>query len=264
MSTRPAAACARRSATRSRRTQLAATSWTPETPPGSATSAPISGWAPTARSRLTATDVAGARASPTRSICTRRASTSASRRSPTGCRFYLDQFLAPGSSLEPRGLRALQRRRRQPLPQGRAPLPAVRLAPSGRWRVRAHESGVSMSGIGHRRRGRLGQRSADRVRFAASNGTFGGPEVDRRKQFSLQTEYVTTHGGSALPATSMMQRMAIAAPVGLFAGLLTGPVSWLAESTRSRTGRSSRPLAGRNDRRPGCSKATGASCKATT
>ena len=67
------------------------------------------------------------------------------------------------------------------------------------------------------------------AQFAVSNGTAGGPELDKGKQWSLRSEYVSSRwrAGASLnvndfdAGTRRMQN--------LYAGLRTGPVSWLTE-----------------------------------
>jgi len=67
------------------------------------------------------------------------------------------------------------------------------------------------------------------VRFAITNGTAGGGEVDTGKQFSLQSIFVLNGwqvGGSAnFNDADNAERTVLAG----FAGLKTGPVSWLGE-----------------------------------
>jgi hypothetical protein len=68
------------------------------------------------------------------------------------------------------------------------------------------------------------------AQLAVSNGTAGGPEIDNGKQWSLRSEYVQARWrmGASLnindfdAGTRRMQN--------LFAGVRTGPVSWLAEA----------------------------------
>jgi hypothetical protein len=68
------------------------------------------------------------------------------------------------------------------------------------------------------------------AQLAASNGTAGGPETDDGKQGSLRAEYVTKRWRAGLgfnynDADAGARRMQ-----GLFAGLRTGPIAWLAEA----------------------------------
>ena len=67
------------------------------------------------------------------------------------------------------------------------------------------------------------------AQFAVSNGTAGAPEVDKGKQWSARTEYVSTRwrAGASLNLNdfeSGSRRMQ-----NFFGGLRTGPVGWLAE-----------------------------------
>lgn len=68
------------------------------------------------------------------------------------------------------------------------------------------------------------------VQLAVSNGTAGGPEADSGKQFSLRAEYVRPVwrlGASAnFNDTAAGQRRM----QNLFAGLRTGPLTWLAQA----------------------------------
>lgn len=67
------------------------------------------------------------------------------------------------------------------------------------------------------------------AQFAVSNGTAGAPEVDRGKQWSLRGEYV--HARWRAGASFNFNDFAGASRRmhGVFAGLKTGPVAWLAE-----------------------------------
>jgi hypothetical protein len=67
------------------------------------------------------------------------------------------------------------------------------------------------------------------AQFAITNGTASGPETDHGKQYSGQLIYVQSLWRAGLAAninnTASGNRMA----GGLFAGLRTGPISWLAQ-----------------------------------
>jgi hypothetical protein len=68
------------------------------------------------------------------------------------------------------------------------------------------------------------------AQLAVSNGTAGGPETDKGKQASLRGEYVSSiwRAGVSLnynDADAGERRMQ-----GLFAGVRTGPIAWLAEA----------------------------------
>ncbi len=67
------------------------------------------------------------------------------------------------------------------------------------------------------------------LRLAITNGTAGGSEIDRGKQYSFTAQHVRNRWRAGISlnhndAGSDARRMA-----GVFAGLRTGPVSWLAE-----------------------------------
>ena len=132
-----------------------------------------------------------------------------------------------GLVAQPRGFRALQHRGWPVLPQGRAPVPAVRLASSGRGRVRAHRIRRRHESDRTPASKSAGTAVAIAVQFAVSNGTFGGSEVDRRKQFSLQTEYVTDAWRLGVAGNLNDAAQGDRSVWGVFAGLRTGPVSWL-------------------------------------
>jgi len=68
------------------------------------------------------------------------------------------------------------------------------------------------------------------VQLAASNGTAGAPEVDRGKQWSLRAENV--HARWRVGASVNVNRSDAGDRVlqGVFTGLRTGPVAWLAEA----------------------------------
>jgi hypothetical protein len=66
--------------------------------------------------------------------------------------------------------------------------------------------------------------------FAISNGTAGGPEVDSGKQWSLRTEYVQSHWRAGASFNYNDFDIGSRRMQNLFAGLRTGPVSWLAEA----------------------------------
>ena len=73
------------------------------------------------------------------------------------------------------------------------------------------------------------ERDAWSAQFAVTRGTAGGPEIDSGKQYSLQVSRVTNNwrvGGSLnLNDSSAGDRRMH----GVFGGLQTGPVAWLAE-----------------------------------
>ena len=67
------------------------------------------------------------------------------------------------------------------------------------------------------------------LQFAVSNGTFGKSEVDNGKQYSLQLAYIQDAWRLGGAANYNDQDIGDRAAWGLFAGLRSGPVSWLAE-----------------------------------
>jgi hypothetical protein len=67
------------------------------------------------------------------------------------------------------------------------------------------------------------------AQLAVSNGSGGGAETNREKQFSLQGAYVRRQWRLGLAANHNDSEDADRSAVGLFAGLNTGPIAWLAE-----------------------------------
>jgi hypothetical protein len=70
------------------------------------------------------------------------------------------------------------------------------------------------------------------AQLAVTNGTAAGPEVDRGKQVSLRVEHIQSSwrlgaGANYNDADAGARRME-----GVFAGLRTGPIAWLAEADR--------------------------------
>jgi hypothetical protein len=68
------------------------------------------------------------------------------------------------------------------------------------------------------------------AQIAVSNGTAGGPEVDSGKQWSLRTEYVQSRWRAGASFNYNDFDIGSRRMQNLFAGLRTGPVSWLAEA----------------------------------
>jgi hypothetical protein len=68
------------------------------------------------------------------------------------------------------------------------------------------------------------------AQFALSNGTAGGPEVDSGKQWSMRTEYVQSHWRAGASFNYNDFDIGSRQMQNVFAGLRTGPVSWLAEA----------------------------------
>lgn len=68
------------------------------------------------------------------------------------------------------------------------------------------------------------------VQLAASNGTAGAPEVDRGKQWSLRAENVRSRWRIGASVNLNRSDAGDRLLQGVFAGLRTGPVAWLAEA----------------------------------
>jgi hypothetical protein len=165
---------------------------------------------------------------------------------PNRLAVYIDQWVAPGSSLNREAfVRYSTEDGQYYIKGGRLYLPfGWRLQDEGAF-VRT-ESGVNMSGSDTGVEvGWDGGPMA--VRFAVSNGTSGGPEVDKSKQYSLQTEYVADAWRLGVAGNFNDAAAGDRSVLGVFAGLRTGPVSWLAEFD-SIDDRSFIPIAGRKRR----------------
>jgi len=67
------------------------------------------------------------------------------------------------------------------------------------------------------------------AQFAVSNGTAGGPEIDHGKQYSGQLIFVESLWRLGLAANFNDAAIGSKSAGGLFAGLRTGPISWLAQ-----------------------------------
>jgi hypothetical protein len=197
------------------------------------------------RSGLTATDVPGTKL--TSSFDLREARIYFSFTPiPDRLAVYVDQLVAPGSALNREAfVRYSDKAGRYYLKAGRFYLPFG-------WRLQDNdafvriETGVNMNspdtGV------EVGWDGGPlAVRFAASNGTLGGAEVDRGKQFSLQTEYVQDMWRLGVAGNFNDAAVGDRAAVGVFAGLRTGSVSWLAEFDALED-RSLIPTAGRKRR----------------
>jgi hypothetical protein len=141
---------------------------------------------------------------------------------------YVDQRLAPGASSNAEAwLRLNSLDRRFYLKAGQMYLPfGIRLQDDGAF-IR-ERTGISFNtpdrGVEF---GFNGMRWS--TQLAMSNGTAGAPEVDRGKQWSLRSEYAYTRWrvGASFNFNDFdagSRRMQ-----GIFAGLRTGPVAWLAE-----------------------------------
>jgi len=67
------------------------------------------------------------------------------------------------------------------------------------------------------------------TQFGVSNGSAGGPETDTGKEYSLQGSYVKRNWRLGLAGNFNDSATGDRSVMGVFAGLKTGPVSWLGE-----------------------------------
>jgi hypothetical protein len=180
-----------------------------------------------ARTGLTVTDVPGAPQTNSFNLHEARVYVSFAP-IPNRLMVYIDQLAAPGSSLNREAfVRYTTEDGQYYLKAGRLYLPfGWRLQDEGAF-VRT-ESGINMSGsdTGVELGWDGGPLS---VRFAVSNGTYGGAEVDKSKQYSLQTEYVADAWRLGVAGNLNDQAAGERRVLGVFGGLRTGPVAWLAE-----------------------------------
>jgi hypothetical protein len=164
--------------------------------------------------------------------------------------FYLDQFVAPGSALNREAFV------RYSAADGSHYFKAGRIYLPFGWRLQDNsafvrsQTAIDMTGpdLGVE----LGwDRGPLSLQFAISNGTFGESEVDSGKQYSLQVAYIQDAWRLGAAGNYNDQAVGDRAAAGLFAGLRTGPVSWLVEvdmiedrSFAAPPGRKRRSLAG--------------------
>jgi hypothetical protein len=142
--------------------------------------------------------------------------------------FYLDQYLAPGGS---RNREAFVR---YGAASGSYYLKAGRFYLPFGWRLQDNSAFVrsqtAIDMIGPDRGVELGfDRGPLSLQFAVSNGTFGEREVDDGKQYSVQLAYLQDRWRVGVAANLNDQAIGDRAAWGVFGGLRTGPVSWLAE-----------------------------------
>jgi hypothetical protein len=197
------------------------------------------------RSGLTINDVPGARQTNQFDLQEARVYVSLTP-IPNRLTLYVDQLAAPGSSINREAFV------RYSTEDGRYYFKAGRLYLPFGWRLQDEgafvrtESGINMSGsdTGVEVGWDGGPMS---MRFAVSNGTFGGPEVDKSKQYSLHAEYVADSWRLGAAGNFNDAAAGDRSVLGLFAGLRTGPVSWLAEVDAIKD-RSFIPIAGRKRR----------------
>lgn len=142
--------------------------------------------------------------------------------------FYLDQYLGPGSSQNREAFV------RYSAADGSHYLKAGRIYLPFGWRLQDNsafvrsQTAIDMAGpdLGVE----LGwDRGPLSLQFAISNGTFGESEVDSGKQYSMQVAYVQDAWRLGVAGNYNDQAVGDRAAAGLFAGLRSGPVSWLAE-----------------------------------
>lgn len=70
------------------------------------------------------------------------------------------------------------------------------------------------------------------AQLAVSNGTAAGPEEDQGKQFSARGEFVQARWRAGVSFNSNNSDAGDRQLASVFAGLLTGPIAWLAEADR--------------------------------
>lgn len=68
------------------------------------------------------------------------------------------------------------------------------------------------------------------AQFALSDGSAGGPETNTGKQYSLQGNYVLNRWRIGAAANLNQSDLGDRRAIGIFAGLRTGPLAWLAEA----------------------------------
>lgn len=159
---------------------------------------------------------------------------------------YIDQLVAPDSAINREAFV------RYGSADGEFSFKAGRLYLPFGWRLQDNDAfvrtatGINM--IGPDTGVEVGwDRGALSLQFAASNGTQGGPEDDRRKQFSLQASWIQDAWRVGLAGNIIDRAVGDRTAMGVFAGLRTGPVSWLAEFD-SIEDRSPAPITGRTTR----------------
>ena len=142
--------------------------------------------------------------------------------------FYLDQYLRPGSSQNREAFV------RYGAEDGSHYLKAGRFYLPFGWRLQDNSSFVRSQSAIDMTGPDLGvefgwDRGPLSLQFAVSNGTYGESEVDDGKQFSLQLAYLQATWRVGVGGNFNDQDIGDRAAWGLFGGLRTGPVSWLAE-----------------------------------
>ncbi len=161
---------------------------------------------------------------------------------------YVDQQVAPGGALN-REAWALLRRGKWYAKAGRMFLPYG-------WRLQddtaliREATGISLNqgddGL------ELGfERTGFSWQLAVTNGNGGGPEVDDGKQFTTRAALIRSRWQGGISGLRNDTDFGQTTAAGLFVGVRTGPVSWLAESDYVRDDPEERPCSGRGGRPAG-------------
>ena len=142
--------------------------------------------------------------------------------------FYLDHYLRPGSAQNREAFV------RYSAADGSHYLKAGRIYLPFGWRLQDNSAFVrsqsAIDMVGPDRGVELGWDPGPlSLQFAVSNGTFGEPEVDDGKQYSLQAAYLQEAWRVGVAANFNDQDIGDRSVFGIFGGLRTGPVAWLAE-----------------------------------
>ena len=147
---------------------------------------------------------------------------------PNRLNVYIDELVAPGAAVNREAyVHYTSRNNQWHLKAGRFYLPfGLRLQDDSAF-IR-QVAGINMttpdSGV------ELGfERNAWSAQFAVSNGSGGGVETDTGKQFSGQVTYVVNRWRLGAAANINESDAGDRHALGLFAGVRTGPVSWLGE-----------------------------------
>ena len=156
---------------------------------------------------------------------------------------------------ESRGVSQSDADRRQVHDQSRPDVRAVRLTAAGRQRVRAPSDGRELPDARRRRRGRARAREVVGASSPSSKGTSGADD-----QFSATAVYVQPKWRVGASVNTSEDAFGDREMQSVFAGLKTGPISWLAEVSLIKDD----APAGERDSTRRCSRAIGGCAKATT
>jgi hypothetical protein len=142
--------------------------------------------------------------------------------------FYLDQFVGPGASVNREAFA------RYSAADGSHYVKAGRIYLPFGWRLQDSSAFVrtqtAIDMIGPDRGVEVGWDGGPwSLQLAVSNGTFGESEVDDGKQVSLQAAYIENDWRIGVAANHNDQAVGDRSAWGLFAGLRSGSVAWLAE-----------------------------------